>query len=208
MRTPEPTPTWIQVYLSPVWQPLAPILAECTPTGSALAYLDTPDQAAAVLTWGGLLPDGWSAFLLGTETLVVIVYPRNPARSISSEGLRLVYTGEIRDWDFLGQAPGPVTTWGFPAADEAVPIASAAGLTISNTNLLAPAPAEMRAAVAADPASIGLLPSRFLDSSVRQLTIDGLDSDAMQAPLLALTPDEPQGPLRAWLFCLQERLKR
>ena len=81
-------------------------------------------------------------------------------------------------------------------------------MTISNASLLAPAPAEMRAAIAADPASIGLLPGRFLDSSVRRLEIDDLDPDALRAPLLAFTPGEPQGPLRAWLFCLQERLNR
>lgn len=208
VRAPEPTPAWIPVFYSQGWQPLLPTLAECTPSGSALAYQDTPEQAVAVLAWGGTPPEGWSAFQLGEESLEVIVHPRSTARSISSTGLRLVYTDEIRDWDFLGQAPGPIAAWGFPSSAEAAQIARSAGVTISSASLLVPAPAEMRAAVAADPTSIGLLPGRYLDSSVRRLEINDLDPKALQAPLLAFTPGEPQGSLRAWLFCLQERLNR
>lgn len=183
-------------------------LAGCVPAGSALAYLDTPDQAAARLVWGGAVPDGWSAFELGTEKLAVIVNPANPAQSISSAGLTLVFSGEILDWDYLGQAPGPLTAWSLPAADESASVALAGGIVLASGDQLrlAPAPAELRAAVAADPSAIGLLPARFLDDSVRELVIDGLDPAALSAPLLALTPQEPQGALRAWLGCLQAKL--
>jgi hypothetical protein len=64
----------------------------------------------------------------------------------------------------------------------------------------------MRAAVAADPGAIGFIPSRWLDSTVRSLTITNLDPATLSFPVLALTPTAPTGAQRTWLACLQKIL--
>jgi hypothetical protein len=207
VRTPEPTPVWFRVFAPPVWKPWLPILGNCAPAGSASAYLSSPTDADVVLAWGVKIPPNMRAYQIGEETLVPVISAQNTVPSISVDGLRLSYAGQIRDWDFLGQAPGPLTVWAYPADDPISLIMRDSGLTIDPVVRIAPSPAELRSAVAADPTAIGMLPRIWLDASVRELNIPGLDLGQFRAPLLALTLTEPQGVVRAWLACVQEHLK-
>lgn len=205
-RQPEPTPIWVAFYLSPAWLPLQDAVADCAPPGSAPAWVEDPRKSAAALVWGTPGPAGWPAYQLGSETLAVIVHPDNPAQSISLDGLRLAFGGEIRDWDFLGQAPGPVNVYIDPPVGEIGGVLASAGIQPGSTAQVVPGPEQMRAAVSADPAALGLLPSRWVDPSVHTLEIVGLPEDALRAPFLAYTPGEPEGLVRQWLFCLQQSL--
>jgi len=58
----------------------------------------------------------------------------------------------------------------------------------------------MRRAVARDSQAIGYLPSRWVDSQVKVITVDGIKT--MAIPVLALTQMEPQGEVKSLLECL------
>jgi hypothetical protein len=73
--------------------------------------------------------------------------------------------------------------------------------------VLAPDPAAVRSAVAQERYSLGTLPAHWLDSSVKKVTIVGAGEGQLKHPLLAMAAQEPQGTRRAWLFCVQAKLK-
>jgi hypothetical protein len=64
----------------------------------------------------------------------------------------------------------------------------------------------MRQAVAADPSAIGYLPRRWVDSSLRPLSIDGISETSLRQPILAVTQTTPQGAQKEWLLCLQRSI--
>jgi hypothetical protein len=65
----------------------------------------------------------------------------------------------------------------------------------------------MREAVAADSGALGILPRRWVDDTVRTVPLADLPQGALIRPILALSAAEPQGALRAWVACLQERVE-
>jgi hypothetical protein len=67
-------------------------------------------------------------------------------------------------------------------------------------------PQQMLSAIAADQGAIGFIPVRWLDSTVRSVTISNIDSASLSFPVLVLTPTEPSGAFRTWLSCVQEFL--
>jgi len=71
---------------------------------------------------------------------------------------------------------------------------------------LAPDPNAMRQAVAADPSAIGYLPGRWVDSSVRPLSIAGSPAPSYASPSWAATQATPHGAQKEWLLCLQRSI--
>ncbi len=64
----------------------------------------------------------------------------------------------------------------------------------------------MLEAVAASPSTIGFLPRRWLNSQVKEIHIQGIDPSDLRIPILALTKTEPEGQVKDWLICVQERI--
>ncbi|MEO7038791.1 MAG: substrate-binding domain-containing protein [Candidatus Elarobacter sp.] len=46
--------------------------------------------------------------LIGHDGVVVVVNPQNPLTQLSEQQLRMVFTGEIKDWSELGEPPGRI----------------------------------------------------------------------------------------------------
>jgi hypothetical protein len=78
------------------------------------------------------------------------------------------------------------------------------GENATNANaLLAPNPAAMFEAIAADPLAVGYIPASWLDKDIQIITIEVELQDAFTQPILALSVREPEGSLRTYLACLQ-----
>ncbi len=69
-----------------------------------------------------------------------------------------------------------------------------------------PSTLAMRQYIAETPASIGFLPSRAVDETMRQVALEGFELASLSMPLLAVTADAPQGQDLLWLGCLQNAL--
>ncbi len=217
--TPAPTsePVWLKVQYPASLGSLSADFNACVPEGvglvvqegSGLAFADT--EADLLLGWAAPESILGYAAQLGSEEMVVVVHPDNPIGSLDGEDLRLIYSGQLTDWDFLGQAPLALQAWALPPASEAWAL-FVEGVFDATTTLgrgigVAPSPRTLREAVAADPGAIGVLPRRWVDSSVRIVPISDLPEGALAHPILAFSASEPLGPARAWLACLQERLE-
>jgi hypothetical protein len=85
--------------------------------------------------------------------------------------------------------------------------AAASWIPAGPAALLAPGPADVRAAVAKERYSVGYLPAHWLDASVKAVTIEPAEPGLLLRPVLVFAPREPQGAQRAWLACVQDAIK-
>lgn len=217
--TPTPTtePVWLKVQYPASLGNLSADFTACVPDGVGLVVQEGAgmafDEAEADLVLGWAAPEsvlGYAAEL-GNEELVAIVHPENKIASLDIEDLRLIYSGHLTDWGLLGQSPLALQAWAPLASSDMRALFAEAvlGPDLASGRAIgtAPSPQAMRETVAADPGALGLLPRRWVDSTVRIVPISDLPGGALTRPILALSASEPQGPARAWLACLQERLK-
>jgi hypothetical protein len=212
-----PVPVWIKLQFSPSLDSLRADFNTCLPPDTGLAVQEAPglafpvDEADVHLVWAS--PEQIEGFAseLGSEELVVIVHPQNEIPEMDLEDLRLVYSGELTDWDFLGQSPLPLRAYLLPEGSDSrqlfTEVVLEPRLVLGRAVAIAPSPESMREAVAADSGALGILPRRWVDDTVRTVPLADLPQGALIRPILALSADEPQGALRAWVACLQERVE-
>jgi ABC-type phosphate transport system substrate-binding protein len=189
----------------------------CDPPGIGLVLQPAggnafaPQDADLTLQWGSPADFKGYAAEIGSDELALVTNPGNAFDSVTLNGLRLVYTGQLSDWDFLGGPKLPLQAYTYTQdVDAEVVIATlalAAGRPYGRMVVRVPGPREMRAAIAADPGGMGFLPRRWMDASVREIKIEDLPSGALAGPLLALSRAEPKGAARSFIVCLEEKMK-
>lgn len=219
--TPYPTSVLWSVQYTPTLAWMGADLNACTQQlpGVALAVHELPASALDAknadfsLLWGPPATTPGYTAVLGQDHLVFIVHPSNPAKGLSVDKLQAVYSGVQRTWDALipqgSASPGEINVWEYPQGQDVQAVfedllgrSSEPEAFVS----LAPYPAAMLQAVSEDPAAIGYIPARWLDSSVHALTLSGVAPSELGRPIVVLNPAEPQGRQREWLLCLQDRL--
>ena len=216
--TPAPPTEWLRVQISPALSIFNSVVTTCTPDGVGLAIQQasgtafTDEQADITLSWG--FPSGSDGYAaeLSQEEMVLVVHPANPVQSLTLSSLQAVYTGDLPgwDWDFLGQPALPLTAYLYPENSDLQAVLGQSlftqGQSPAREVVIAPGPAEMRAAVAVDPGAAGFLPRRWVDASVKVIPVDDFPEGAWTRPILAISTLEPQGAARDWLLCVQEGL--
>jgi DNA-binding transcriptional LysR family regulator len=216
---PLPTPQVWQAQFTPSLSWIGPALNLCTrqQPGIALTVAEKPaqalDQAQAdfTLRWGAPEPLGTYAVEIGSDQLVVIVHPGNPIQSLELYELQAIFTGKDQKWsDFIKGNSDRIQVWTEAEGSDVQQVFQSVLLQKPLTYPfahLAPDPPAMRQAVGSDPAAIGYLPRRWLDSSVRPVPINGISASELRQPILVLREKEPQGAQKDWLLCVQDSIK-
>lgn len=174
-----------------------------------------------VLRWGAPANLPASVSQIGTETLAIAVNGKNSLQTLSITQAQDVFSGTYSTWGDLHKAcpdcfanydssfDGQNIGLAFYAPEEDIqqlflkrvmadkPVASAAALLI-------PDPAAMRATLADSSSAIGFLPAHSLGSDLKQVKLTGIEDSLLQAPILALSTNTPQGKDLQWLLCLQK----
>lgn len=151
--------------------------------------------------WGAPSEKSYAA-QIGSETLAVVVHPQNPLASIDYVQFQAIFSGKTSHWDAdLLQARPPAGE-----SIEVISLASPSSMNLFSQSLKPDAlslsdQAALRSAVASKPNAIGILPSAWVDSSVKTLTLVDFPA-GMTMPILAVTEEEPKAELRDWLVCL------
>lgn len=220
--TPPPTPQVWQVETTPALRWLGPIFQRCA-SGAPGANLVLNERPAAQLggaqvdfsfQWGErAAPTGFAA-VVGHDPLAVVVNPANPVEKLAPSEVRAVFSGKTDSWSLAIKTrcascgpdfEGAIQAYVYSAGED---VQTAAGWILAGPSaILAPGPAEVRAAVAKERYSVGYLPARWLDASVKALVVEPAEPGLLDKPILAFAPREPQGAQRAWLACVQEALK-
>jgi ABC-type phosphate transport system substrate-binding protein len=183
--------------------------------GYALAVFTKPAsaldiaQAEIILRWGAPAVNSGYLVELGSDDLVMVVNPHNLAPNLTGSQIRNIFSGTSRTWsNYTKGNTNSIQVWVYPQGNE---IRNNFEDALSPVNLnpsahLAPDPNAMRQAVAADPSAIGYLPGRWVDSSVRQLSLTDIPELSLRQPILAVTQTAPQGAQKEWLLCLQHSI--
>jgi len=207
---PVPSPQPLLIQAGAIFEPLYPLMASCSPPGTMLVYTDQASQAAVRLRWGGQIGAEPFSFLLSEQALVLAVHPQNPIQALTVEHVRALLSGDMQNWKQAGGPDLAVRAWSYPPGDPARAwIDEALELTqpAAGTSNIAPGPAQMREAIARDPASAGFLPAWWLDGTLKAAPVAADMPLQLSRPLTAETMSQPQGVVKTWLLCLQEGLK-
>lgn len=211
-----PTQQAVNVVLSPSLGWLGNTFSQCArlqPDFAVIVEEKTADQMLPLtdptFRWGdpGNLPG--FLFPLGTDDLVVIVNPANTFTSIDQANLQGIFSGVNTKWPDPDQTS--IKVWEYLPGEDIQQLFENSilkGGQITSLAFIAGDPQQMRTAVAADMGAIGFVPSRWMDTSVRQVTISDINPATLSFPVLAITPTEPSGALRTWFSCLQQFLNR
>ena len=169
-----------------------------------------PQQADVILTWGTVPEGNLPVFQLGSDSLAVITHPENPLQTLTSDQLKNITAGSWKTWDETdNKLSGEIAWWVLPPEDETrllLEKALEADLQANPFAWLAPDPAAVLQSVADDPLAIGAIPSRWMNASVKSIAVEGISMDTLTLPILAVTRQQPDSGLTAFLGCLQKNI--
>jgi hypothetical protein len=211
------TPQYWRVQYTPALAWMAPAFNLCIrqQPGYALVVYEKPasaldiTQAEITLRLGAASGDAGYQAELGSDDLVVVVNPQNSLQELTGSQVKSIFSGSNRAWSKYSKGnANSIQVWVYPQGNEIRQYFEDAlsPILLNQAAHLAPDPAAMQQAVAADPSAIGYLPARWVDSSVRPLSISDISAPSLRLPILAITQTEPQGAQKEWLLCLQHSM--
>lgn len=202
---PSELPTF-RIVVSPSAQPISAAVANCVPIDGQAGFsieMQYPttvdlDEFVLLINLGEPSQEGVFATQLAWEEIALIVNPGNDV-DISRDVAISLFRGRMENWSELGGDETPVSLWAGPESDEARQIFEGRVIlgSVSGDTRVATNPDTSIAAVANDPGAIAIMPAAWADETVRQIDLD------LQVPVIAVTKDEPAGPIRDLLACLQ-----
>ncbi len=151
-------------------------------------------------------------YALGEDQTTIIVHPDNPISELSASNLAGIYTGFIDSWgEVQPNLPDPWGTrsiqpllyfqddeFGLLFEDKIL-----AGEIPSLDILRAPSPADTIQYVMSNPGAIGVIPHKWLISSVKAVKTDL----TIQFPILLSMQEDPDEIQKAFIACLQGKAK-
>lgn len=212
-----------QAQLTPSLRWLGPLLNQCTrelPTVGLLVSESTiremsTAQADFSLRWGEPSAGAGAAFILGQIEWVFVVHKSNPVTEITKADLARLFSGEVSGWSDLKECKGCAAM-----SIRAVPYIYAVGDDARTgfdllfpaqparpaTAILAPDAQAVADAVRKETGALGFIPASLVDSNLKRLNVTGSGS-SMRVPLTVIINGEASAEQKAWLVCLQTRLK-
>ena len=181
----------VDVYATAAAQPWLDKMYSCAQDMSVVLNM-TSDAPQITLRLGQL--DGWTGpvFQVGTEEIVIAASLQSPLGNMPLDQARVI---------FAGQGDPSTAVWSYASGEDiqsAFEQSVMNGRSVTSFARLAANPAHMSEVLSADVYAVGYLPRRWMTSGLRALLI------AATAPVLALTPSEPEGLVRSLIACMQK----
>ncbi len=212
--TPPPEPHVLTIHATSATQPWLDEAYRCAstlavpPDGAPLALLRVADPYTAEIRLRLASPSHLTSpsYVIGETRLEIIVHARNPVAALNAGQVSALFGGRERDWAAVGGESGEVRVWVYARgtdSQEAFRAAALGGGPVTSLARQAAGPEAMLEAIAGDRNAIGFLPRPWLTDDVRPLSLPEDLERALTTPVIAITPEEPQGAARALLACLQ-----
>ena len=202
--TPEGEPLRVQYTFAA--QPWLTNLSDCAGNTAikselrSVGYLDLNNVNLDMRTGINYQPD-LPTFQIGTEDILVVINPQNPAGKLTADQVHGLFSGQIRNWQEINHSNAPVQVWVFASGEDVQQIFDQTILgDIPVTSLARQASSsdEMAQAVAKDVNAIGILTRHWKAGNVTEAY------SVATVPVLAITPSKPQGALAELIACLQK----
>jgi len=216
-----------KVSIEPDLEWLLPAMNACQQEEGALDMLFLQKAASSssdladdiFIAYGEIQNLADSVFQIGSDTLALAAHPSSPLEYASEDLTSQIFSAKLKTWAdvqenceecFISPAPsGRITLYIYPSETrlrQAVIEILSAGSHIASTAFIAPGAKQVRESLAADPAALGFLPRRWLDSSVKEVQLTGVAEASPQIPILAYTAHHFDDTLANWLVCVQNRI--
>ena len=222
----------IQVEYTSSLDWMAPMMSSCADVLDGISLVThivpgnntSASEGSILLRWGDLPGLSGSTSQLGEDFLVLVVNPANPLDHLTPELARKLFSGMISTWDEVSQACADC----FISAPDGELLGSAPELNFflegeeaqvlferavmngtpvaRSSGFIVPSTFSMRQSVGESSPSIGFLPARAVNDSVKIVTVSSLDKSALTQPILAISAKDPEGKSLLWLGCLQQIL--
>jgi ABC-type phosphate transport system substrate-binding protein len=219
-RTPASTPAAIQITYPTSLQKWMDNLAKCAANDPQVAlYVNQANHwksdlssNEADLEFAQLNTPTSDFYLtqLGWEQLVVVVNQGNKLSKLSTPQLIAIFSGQTVKWP--DASTQPIQVWELPDGDPLHAIFDRIvmqGKSVTSQAMLAPDSAAMLQAVVDDPDSIGYLPASWITShdselsgDVKIIQLEDSLASQLHQTVVAITRNEPVGPMREILVCL------
>ena len=151
--------------------------------------------------------------VLGSEALVIITGDDVPVTSISLESLQAIFNSGVDNWQTIPEmAAGgtefnqSLTTLSYPEGHQLRQLFTDSYLQsdpITSDPLIFVTLEYLEALLQDYPAAVGYALKDQIPEGIKILPISGIETEAAQHPVLAVTAKQPQGALRLFLLCLQ-----
>lgn len=194
------TPTVIKIYTTSATQTWQTALFKCAGQQSTVLMLADPGSADISLRIGEPQNLSMPAFQMGWDEILVVVNRSHSFQQLRTEQVTGLFTGEINDWSQISPTEtGAVQVWVFAEGDDAQQVfaKTLTGKPVTSNARLAANSDEMSRAIASDPYAVGILVRRWKTENLADVYV------AASAPILAITPAEPQGAVKDLLACMQ-----
>lgn len=151
-----------------------------------------------------------SSFVVAKDGIAVIVHSKNPVDNLSTNQVRDIFNGNIRNWTEVGGADRPITVVsreagsGTRSSFEAI----TGGIRLTRDAIIQDSNGTVRETVANDESTIGYLSHGLLNEKIKAISIDGypctdeaiLDGKyPLVRPVFFLTKGEPEGEVKAFI---------
>lgn len=161
--------------------------------GSSAVLVRQTDAASAqiILRLGEPEILAGAAYQIDTEDILIVTHRESPVQNLTLAQARALFAGE-------GDAA--VQVWVYASAEDVQRYfdqAVMSGRRVSSFAQLAVNPQQMSDVLNATPQAVGILPRHWKVGAAREVF------DAGSVPVLAITPTEPAGTVRALIACLQ-----
>jgi phosphate transport system substrate-binding protein len=202
---------WAQSYVEQTG-PL-PFDLEVVHASAAMEGLKQGDYEVAI---GALEPEeGWFATPLASDPIAVMTGGGSGLKEVTPSALVELFTGRVPDWSALGGRAQPVRpVIPLPGDDLRTVLDDQLmlGRPFASGSRLVAGPEQALALLEEDPGAIALVPTSALPEGATPLRLGGALPSAggsvahgygLIATILAIAPDEPDGPVRDWLAWVQ-----
>ena len=214
-----PPEIW-QVQFSPTLQWIEPGLNLCSnrQANIGLVTFERPPAeldvhpADITLRWGAPEHLNGHAAVLAYDDLALVVNAHNPIQTLNQTDVQAIYEGKITNWKVFNPSPSfdqQIQAWRYSDGEETQQIFKnelVKDLQNIEAAGIAPSPEYMVQIIAANVGAIGYIPQRWLNQSIRKVSLLGNSTNSMQVPILAITNSEPTSQQKLWLACLQSTL--
>ena len=164
-------------------------------------------------------------YVIAKDGIAIIVHPSNPVNNLTLAQLKDIFKGKIVNWKSVGGADARISLVNREAGSgtrDGFETLVMNKEPVSDQALVANSTGAVKTTVAGDKNSIGYVSLAALDSSVKPLSVEGVQATAenvfngkykVQRPFIYVTREEPAGLVKAFIEYVlsaqgQEILKR
>jgi hypothetical protein len=202
---------WLAAYIEETGR--VNLLLELLPPQEMLSNLERGDAKVGFIS--GDVPTGWFATPLSKEAIAIIVNPQISNISLEVEEIEGLFSGRVKSWeDFTDDAFAiqPVIPFSGNVFRERFLREIMGSSLFDPSSLLGSTPDEILELVKSKPGAVGFIPIGQMDEEVTVVAISGVVPSAnsvdsgtypLWVDILAVSPQEPIGPVRDFLIWLQ-----